>query len=201
MEEAFEGQGRHTARNVLMACVALLLGPAAMAWIVRLVAFAAHCAPGPAPCRGMTLGGGLHDALALTWLINSDTLLLLAIAAIATGALLAMRRPLTAALAFLLLPLGALVVPMAVVFVSLYPGCAVSETGIGSCTLWGAEMGMSFHTAAQVQWQIYGFVPYSFAIALMLGVMGLFLMRPRPVNGHATADPHRVPHRRFDEDQ
>lgn len=197
-EGEFEGVQRHATRNIWAACIAILLGPAAMAWIVRLVALGAQCAPGADLCRGMMLGGGLRDALALTWSINSNTLVLLAIAFVATVACLIGRRPLTAALTFLLLPLAALIVPMAVVFVSMYPGCTVSESGIGSCTLWGAEMGMSFHAAASVQWQIYGFVPYSFAIALMLGVIGLFLMRPRAM-GHATANPHRFPDSRFEE--
>jgi len=200
MDDQFEGIGRHTARNIWAACIAVLMGPALLAWAVRLVALVAKCAPGPDACRGMTLGGGLRDALALTWLVNSNTLLLLGIALVATIAAFVMRRPLTAALTFLLLPLAALIVPMAVVFVSMYPGCTVSEAGIGSCTLWGAEMGMSFHAAAGVQWQIYGFVPYSFAIALMLGVVGLFLMRPREITGHAVANPHRYPDERFDHD-
>jgi len=196
-EDEIQSGQRHTARNIWAACVAVLIVPAAMAWIVRLVALGAQCAPGPDPCRGMALGGGLRDALALTWLINSNSLVLLAIAFVATVASLFARRPLRAALTFLLLPLAALIVPMAVVFVSMYPGCTVSEAGIGSCVLWGAEMGASFHAAAGVQWQIYSFVPYSFSIALMLGIVGLFLMRPRPL-GHATANPHRMPDSRFD---
>ncbi|MEJ0040970.1 MAG: hypothetical protein WDM81_01495 [Rhizomicrobium sp.] len=195
-EDEIEGTQRHTARNIWAACVAILIGPAAMAWIVRLVAFGAQCAPGPEVCRGLALGGGLRDALALTWAINSNSLVLLAIAFVATIASLVARRPLRAALTFLLLPLAALIVPMAVVFTAMYPGCTVSEAGIGSCTLWGAEMGMSFHAAAGVQWQIYSFVPYSFSLALVLGIVGLFLMRPRPV-GHAVANPHRMPDERF----
>ncbi|MEI9990857.1 MAG: hypothetical protein WDM86_12530 [Rhizomicrobium sp.] len=188
---------RHTARNIWAACIAVLIGPAVMAWIVRLVALGAQCAPGPELCRGLALGGGLRDALGLAWTINSNSFVLLAIAFAATIASLFARRPLCAALTFLLLPLAALIVPMAVVFTAMYPGCTVSEAGIGSCTLWGAEMGMSFHAAAAVQWQIYSFVPYSFSLALMLGVIGLFLMRTRPI-GHAIANPHRLPDERFD---
>ena len=75
-----EGVRRHTARNIWVACIAILIGPAAMAWIVRLVALGAQCAPGPQLCRGMALGGGLRDALALAWAINSNSLLLLSIA-------------------------------------------------------------------------------------------------------------------------
>lgn len=187
---------RHSARNIWAACIAIAVGPSLMAWIVRLVALSMQCAPGPDACRGIPLGGGLRDALALTWTIDANTTLLLGIAFAATVAALFARRPLTAALTFLLLPIVALILPMAVVFTSIYPGCTVSESGVGSCPLWGAEMGMSFHTAASVQWQIYGFVPYTFAVSLMLGVVGLFVMRPRPV-GHATAHTHRFPDDRF----
>ena len=197
-EDENQAVSRHTARNIWVLCVAILLVPALMAWVVRLTALGAGCAPGPDLCRGMMLGGGLRDALALTWAINANSLLLLSIAFVATIASLFWGHPLRAALTFLLLPLVALIVPMAVVFISIYPGCAVSETGIGSCQLWGAEMGMSFHTAASVQWQIYGFVPYSFALSLMLGMIGLFLMRPKPL-GHAIANPHRID--RFERDE
>jgi hypothetical protein len=124
---------------------------------------------------------------------------MLGIALVATLAAFFARRPLRAALTLLLLPLAALIVPMALVYTAMYPGCTVSESGIGSCPLWGTEMGMSFHAAASVQWQVYGFVPYTFALALMLGIIGLFLMRPRPI-GHATAHPHRFPDERFSRD-
>jgi hypothetical protein len=195
-EQPFEGGQSHLARNIWAACVAVLMGPALLAWIVRGIAFAEKCAPGPETCRGLPLGGGLRDLLALTWSINSNTMLLIGIALIATLASLFARKPLRAALTLLLLPLAALIVPMALVYTAMYPGCTVSEAGIGSCVLWGAEMGMSFHSAAGVQWQIYGFVPYSFALALVLGIIGLFLMRAKPL-GHATANPHRFPDDRF----
>lgn len=196
-EDDAERGNSHTAITIWAACLAVTLGPSLMAWIVRLTALGMQCAPGPAPCRGVELGGGLRDALALTWAIDSNSGILLAIAFVATIASLFSRHPLRAALTFLLLPITALILPMAVVFTSIYPGCTVSEVGIGSCALWGAEMGMSFHTAAGVQWQIYSFVPYSFAIALMVGVIGLFLTRPRPL-GHAVANPHRFPDERFE---
>jgi hypothetical protein len=57
-------------------------------------------------------------------------------------------------------------------------------------------MGRSFHAAAIVPDMIYGFVPYSFALALMLSLMGWFLARPKPLPPqHATAHI-----RRFGED-
>lgn len=67
----------------------------------------------------------------------------------------------------------------------------MSESGIGDCALWGAQMGMSFHAAADVPWQIYGFAPYSFALALMLGLLGWFVARPKGVP-HAPARRYRV---------
>ena len=187
---------RHTALNIWAACVTLLLGPSLLVWIVRAVALVARCAPGPEPCRGMMLGGGMRDALTLSWTVSTDTTILIALALLASVACLFARRPLLAASTLLLLPLAALILPMAAVYSAMYPGCPVSESGIGDCTLWGAQMGMSFHTAASVPWLIYGFAPYSFSLALMLGLIGWFLMRQHPL-GHATANPHRFPDDRF----
>ncbi|MBV9542374.1 MAG: hypothetical protein JO167_14020 [Alphaproteobacteria bacterium] len=187
---------RNTALIIWASCVAVLLGPSLLVWIVRGVALAAQCAPGPEPCRGVALGGGLRDALNLAWLVSSNTLVLVAITLAASIAILFNRRPLIATITLLLLPLASLMLPMAAVYSALYRDCQVSEAGIGDCTLWGAQMGMSFHTAASVPWLIYGFAPYSFAIALMLGIVGWFFTRPRAV-GHATASPHRFPDERF----
>jgi len=68
-----------------------------------------------------------------------------------------------------------------------YDGCAVDESGVGDCMLWGANMGMSFHTAAQAPQLVFDFFPYSFALALMLGLLGWFFSQPRPVRSHAHA--------------
>ena len=185
----------HTALNVWAACVALLLGPSLLVWIVRAVALAAQCAPGPDPCRGIALGGGLRDTLNLAWAVGANSLFLILVAILATVAGLSARRPLLGASTLLLLPLAALMLPMAAVYSAKYPGCHVSESGIGDCTLWGAQMGMSFHAAADVPWQIYGFAPYSFALALMLGLLGWFFTRPRTM-------PHAMAHtRRSDKDR
>ena len=186
----------HTALQIWAACAAILLGPSLLVWIVRAVALGAQCAPGPDLCRGMELGGGLRDALSLAWWVSTNTLILVTIALVAAIACLFARRPLLAASTLLLMPFAALILPMTAVYVSMYQGCPVSEAGIGDCTLWGAQMGMSFHTAASVLWLIYGFAPYSVSLALMLGAIGMFLLRARPV-GHATANPHRFPDDRF----
>ena len=37
-------------------CIAVLLGPALLVWIVRGIGFAARCAPGPDLCHGIALG-------------------------------------------------------------------------------------------------------------------------------------------------
>jgi len=161
-------------------CVALLLGPALLAWAVRGVALAAQCAPGPDACRGVPLGAGLRDTLALDWMIVTNSLVLVGISILATLAAFRSYRPLLGTLSLMLLPLLALVLPMLVVFVSKYDDCPVSTDGIGSCTLWGAPMGMTFHTAATVPDIIYGISPYTFALTLMLGLLGFFFARPRP---------------------
>lgn len=186
---------RNTALNIWAACVALLLGPSLLVWIVRAVALAAQCAPGADLCHGIALGGGLRDALTLAWLVVSNTLFLIVVSLIAAVASVFARRPLLGASTLLLLPLGALMLPMAAVYSALTGDCHVSEAGIGDCTLWGAQMGMSFHTAASVPWLIYGFAPYSFSLALMLGIIGWFVTREKPV--HATASAQRYPDERF----
>lgn len=197
MDEEHEAQvKRHTALNIWAACMTILLGPSLLVWIVRGTALAAQCAPGPELCHGMALGGGMRDALMLAWAVGTNTWILVAIGVLASVACLFARRPLLAASTLLLAPFAALILPMTAVFSSMYQGCAVSEAGIGDCTLWGAQMGMSFHTAASATWLIYGFAPYTVSLAFMLGAIGWFLLRVRPV-GHATANPHRFPDDRF----
>ena len=73
-------------------CLGVLLGPSLLVWIIRGVGFAAQCAPGPDPCRGMALGGGLRDALSLAWSVGTDTLLTVALTTIAAVACFADRR-------------------------------------------------------------------------------------------------------------
>ncbi|HWA91906.1 MAG TPA: hypothetical protein VG889_17840 [Rhizomicrobium sp.] len=173
---------------VFTLCVAVLLGPSLLVWIVRGVGFAAQCAPGAELCRGMQLGGGLRDALALAWSVGTDILLTIVLSVIAAVACFAARRPLMGALALVLLPILTPVLPMLAVYVSRYDGCEINPDGIGTCMLWGARMGRSFHTAATVPDMIYGFVPYSFAVALVVSIIGWFLSRPKPEAPlHATA--------------
>ena len=76
---------------------------------------------------------------------------------------------------------------MLAVYVSRYRGCDINPDGIGVCMFWGTAMGKAFHTAATVPDLIYGFVPYSFAIALIVGVVGWFVTRSRAISRpHAT---------------
>jgi hypothetical protein len=177
-------------------CVGVLLGPALLVWIVRAVGFAAQCAPGPDLCRDLALGGGLRDSLALAWGVSTDTLLVIVLSVIAAVACFAARWPLSGALSMVLLPVVTPVLPMLAVYVTRYDGCDVNPDGVGRCVLWGAEMGRSFHTAATIPDMIYGFAPYSFALALMVILPGWFLARPKPPPPmHATA---RI--RRFEEE-
>ena len=75
--------------------------------------------------------------------------------------------------------------PILAVLFSRYDGCAVSPDGIGSCELWGASMGMAFHNAAIARDTVFGIVPYTFALTVMLGVLGFFFARPK-----ASPEPH-----------
>jgi hypothetical protein len=183
---------------VLAVCIAVLLGPSLFVWIVRGVGFAARCTPGPDLCRGMALGGGLRDALSLAWGVGTDILLAIVLAVIAAVACFAARRPLPGALCLIFLPILPSLVPMFAVFVSRYDGCEINADSIGTCMLWGAQMGRSFHVAATIPDLIYGIVPYSLALALMIGLLGWFLIRPKtpPPVQHATARMRR----RFEDD-
>jgi len=163
-------------------CVALLLGPSALVWIVRSAAYAGQCMPGPEPCHGMLLGAGLRDALELAWAVSTNSFFLIAVSITATLAAFMARRPLLGTMSLLLLPILALVLPMLAVFTSRYDDCAINNDGIGNCMLWGANMGMSFHTAAGVPDIVYGLMPFTFALTLMLGLLGWFFARPRHDN-------------------
>jgi hypothetical protein len=173
---------------VFWVCMAVLLGPAVLVWIVRGVGFAAQCAPGPELCRGIALGGGLRDALALAWAVGTDLLLTSVLSIVAAIACFASRRLFLGATCVFLLPVVSAVMPMLAVLVSRFDGCEINADGIGACTLWGAKMGRSFHIAATVPDTIYNFVPYSFALALMVSILGWFFTRPKPRPAmHATA--------------
>lgn len=161
-------------------CVAMLLGPSLLVWFVRLVTLAAGCAPGPDLCRGVAFGAGLRDALNLSWAVSTNTPFLIALSIVATLCAFRAWRPMLGTVSLLLLPVLSLLLPMLAVLASRYDDCAVSSDAIGSCQLWGSAMGMSFHNAALAPDIIYGVVPYTFSLTLMLGVLGFFFARPRP---------------------
>jgi hypothetical protein len=161
-------------------CVAVLLGPALLVWFVRVVTLVAQCAPGPGLCHGVAFGAGLRDALVLSWTVSTNAPFLIALSVVAT--LLAFRalRPMLGTLSLLILPVLSLLLPMLAVLVTRYEDCPVSTDAIGSCQLWGAAMGMSFHNAAVARDILYGVMPYTVSFAVMLGVLGYFFARPRP---------------------
>ncbi len=177
-------------------CVAVLIGPAMLVWFVRVVTLAAQCAPGPGLCRGVAFGGGLRDALALDWAVSTNIPLLIALSILATLFAFRACRPMLGTLTLLLLPVLALLLPMLVVLVTRYDDCPVSTDAIGSCQLWGASMGMSFHSAALARDLIYGVVPYTFSLTVMLGVLGFFFARPRPPK-----PPHPMAHMGYGHDR
>ncbi len=172
---------RHLAFTAWLVCAAILLVPSLTVWFVRLWALAAQCAPGHEPCRGVAFGGGLRDLLALAWFVGSNTLLTFLLAFAAAIAALSCRRPLLAALTMLTFPLLSLLLPMFAVQSALYAGCKPNEAGVGDCTLWGAQMGTSFHQAAGALQQVYDIVAFDFALGIMVGVIGFLFFRPEKV--------------------
>jgi hypothetical protein len=172
--------------------IAILIAPAILVWIIRAVGYVESCPPGPQLCHGMPLGLGLRDALELAWALPTNSLLMIVVAVGATVAGLFCRRPLLAAACLLILPVAALALPMLAVASAKYDGCSVDESGVGDCMLWGANMGMSFHTAAQATGLVFDFFPYSFALALMLGLLGWFFSQQKPARAHAMARMRRM---------
>lgn len=170
---------RHTAIGIWAFIAAVMVGPSLLVWFVCAAAKGLGCTPGPAPCYGLALGGGLRDTLNLAWLIGTNTGALVLLGIAAAVAALCARRPMLAALSALVLPLMALGLPALAVSISTYNGCAANEAGIGSCHLWGAAMGMSFHRATLAPWQLYDVMPYSFAAAIMLGLIGWLFVREK----------------------
>jgi len=172
---------------VIGVCLTVLLGPSLLVWAVRGAGFVAGCANGPQLCHGTAFGWGLQASLTLAWWIGTNVVLMIAFAIITAAACFATRRPLAAGMALLFLPILPALLPMLAVYVSRYRGCDINPDGIGVCMFWGTAMGKAFHTAATVPDLIYGFVPYSFAIALIVGVVGWFVTRSRTIRRpHAT---------------
>lgn len=160
-------------------CAATLLLPSILVWIVRGSAYVMRCVPNAELCYGHSFGGGLRDTLGLAWGIpNTSTIILVGLAFVAATAALFARKPLLSAASMLLLPIAALVLPMIAVLSAIPMSCTLNEAGVGECTLWGADQNMSFHHAVMVQSAIYGFAPYSFALSLMMGILGWFFARP-----------------------
>jgi hypothetical protein len=166
-------------------CAGVLIGPSLLVWLVRLLALATHCGPGPDPCGGMILGIPMRDTLGLASAFGSDQALGLAIAFAAAIAALWLRRPLLACLSVLILPICAVELPALAVDLSTYGACQVSEDGPLPCALWGADVGPIFHRTALAAATFYDTVPYATALALMVAVIGYAFLRPRPAGRHS----------------
>jgi hypothetical protein len=156
--------------------VAVLVGPSVLVWAVRLTALFAGCAPEAGLCRGMALGAGLRDSLGLAWVVSTNALLLVTLSLAAT--LIAFRacRPLAGTLSMAVLPILTPMLPILAVLSVRYDGCADAA----GCSLWGASMATTFQAAAAAREVVFGVVPYTFALTVMLGVLGFCFARPKP---------------------
>lgn len=179
--------------------VTILLGPALLVWLVRATALVCGCAPGEEACHGMTLGAGLRDALDLAWTISTDALVLISLSIIATLAAFCERKPVTGTLSLVLLPLLSLTLPALAVASATHPDCRISPDGIGHCTLWGADMGRSFDTAATATDVIISLMPTCAALAVMMGLIGWFFAHPKRCKPK-TKPTTEMPMRRFGEE-
>lgn len=172
-------------------CFAVLMGPAVLVWIVRATAFFAGCTPGPGVCRGMPIGAGLRDTLALSWVTGTSGFWLITISVVATLAAFRACRPMTGTLTLLVLPILSPILPIIAVLTARDESCTISSDGIGNCQLWGAAMGMSFHNAAIARDVVFAIVPYTVSLSVMLGILGFFFARPKaPPVSHSSAHMH-----------
>lgn len=183
------------AMRVWAICFAALILPSLAVWIVRGTAYALHCAPAAATCSGYPLGFALRQSLQIAWLIPQNSLVLLALAFVAAIAAVIAHRVLLGALTLIVAPVLSLVLPMLAVFSATHAACQVNDGGVGDCPLWGDNMGLAFHQAANVNDLVYGFAPYTFAAALMLWIIGWFVTRPRERRAR-TAASMQMPERR-----
>lgn len=170
---------KRLAIRVWLICAAILLVPSLIVWIVRGVGFGLHCVPGPGMCGNLPVGMALHQALKIAWFLPMQPFIAVALGFVAAIAAMLARRPLLATISMLLLPTASLALPTMAVYFSMYPDCPVSDTGIGNCALWGDHMGMAFHNAAIAPTSIDDFVPYVFALAVMIGIIAFAFFRPR----------------------
>src|SRR5262249_42630457 len=104
---------RRAGRNVFTACVGLLLGPSLVAWPVRGTGADAQGAAGAALCAGFRLGGAYRETLWLPGAVGPSAPLFLGVALAAAIGGIFMRRPLLGESAMVVLPLAALMLPMA----------------------------------------------------------------------------------------
>jgi len=119
----------------------------------------------------------MRESLALAWLIGLHPFRALALAILAAGVALSLRKPIRASVGTLLMPLFAVTVPTAAVQTLLFPGCG--EARIWGCSVFGASLGAAVHRASLAWGVIYGAAPYDFAAALMVAVIGFAFFRPR----------------------
>lgn len=169
---------RHAAVLTWATCAFMLVGIPLLAWVVRIVGFAAGCVPGAEPCLDVPLADVFRFFLNLSWLFSAHLFWLILISVVATLAAFFKRLPLFGTLSFFLLPILSLALPMLAVYVSKYDGCEINPDGVGNCILWGTRMGASFHTAATVQDKLYDVMPHLAGLTVMLGLLGWFFAHP-----------------------
>jgi hypothetical protein len=172
------GNGLATfARHVWVFIVAVMVVPAAIAWLIRAGFAIGGCEPAAAACFADPANGialtALKSTLDIAWMIGANTLVALGLTTLAAMAAIIGVRPINAAFTVLLMPHAVLFLPKWLVDYTAYPGCAVSEAHIGNCVLWGTKMGDAFHSAAVAYPSlIYTYTPFAVAGALIAGLLG-----------------------------
>jgi len=163
-------------RMIWALALLILVVPGLNVFAVLAAAYVAGCAPGAETCGVFAPGMLFKAALDMAWFVGATIPLTIGLTILAgLGAVLG-GHPLKAALSVLLLPLVALLLPVAAVWATAYgDSCMVNEGGVGDCVLWGEPMGASFHMAAVAPWLAFWYAPYAAGGAAIAGLAGWFV--------------------------
>jgi hypothetical protein len=166
---------RSLATHVWAYTLAAMLVPVLAAFALRGIAYAMHCEPAAASCFAppfaTMMGAALKGLLEFAWFTGATLPITMCLTVIAGVAAIAAGRPLAASGSVLMAPLAALLLPVALVGMTTYEGCAIDRNGIGECVLWGQSMGVAFHKAAIAPELLYSYTPLCVSGAVMAGLL------------------------------
>jgi hypothetical protein len=194
LQEPDAAAGRRRWRRRLWLFIVLPLLPTIALWLIGEVAEAQGCTPGQATAclvGPLSLGEAFAVAVEAARLVGEAMLvgglawLVLCFVAVHRGRETLRGRILFALLVALLLGYLPFVGPVLAIEDLVYPGCVVSESGIGACRMFGVAIGPEIHGLAVMAWANILASAVAFCAWAVYAVVALILgIRARR---HATA--------------